>query len=94
MQITEVRLRKMTKDSRLKAIASITFDNEFVIHDVKVIEKEKEDGVELFVAMPSKKNPVSGEFKDIAHPINADARKKIVDAVMEKYNNPDEESAE
>ena len=80
MQITDVRLRKVNSENRMKAVASVTFDNEFVIHDIKVIESQ--DG--LFIAMPSRKTP-NGEFKDIAHPINAETREKIqkaMDAVI------------
>ena len=80
MQITDVRLRKVNSENRMKAVASVTFDNEFVVHDIKVIEK---DG--LFIAMPSKKAQ-NGEFKDIAHPINAETREKIQNAIIEKYN--------
>ena len=86
MQITDVRLRKVNSENRMKAVASVTFDNE--LHDIKVIEK---DG--LFIAMPSKKTP-NGEFKDIAHPINAETREKIQAAILEAYNAPEEESAE
>lgn len=92
MQITDVRLRKVNVNSenRMKAVASVTFDNEFVIHDIKVIESQ--DG--LFIAMPSRKTP-NGEFKDIAHPINAETREKIQKAILEAYNAPEtEESAE
>ena len=70
MQITDVRLRKVNSENRMKAVASVTFDNEFVVHDIKVIESQ--DG--LFIAMPSRKIP-NGEFKDIAHPINPETRK-------------------
>ena len=69
MQITDVRLRKVNSENRMKAVASVTFDNEFVIHDIKVIESQNG----LFIAMPSRKTP-NGEFKDIAHPINAERR--------------------
>ena len=71
MMITDVRIRKLPEDSKLKAVASVTFDNQIVIHDIKIIE-----GAEaLFIAMPSRKLP-NGEFKDIAHPINAETRKR------------------
>ena len=85
MQITDVRLRKVNSENRMKAVASVTFDNEFVVHDIKVIEK---DG--LFIAMPSKKTP-NGEFKDIAHPINAETREKIQKAIIDAYNAPETE---
>ena len=90
MQITDVRVRKITSQNRMKAIASITLDDVFVIHDIKVIESDKG----LFIAMPSRKTP-NGEFKDIAHPINAETREKIQKAVLEAYDSPEaEESAE
>ena len=85
MQITDVRLRKVNSENRMKAVASVTFDNEFVVHDIKVIEK---DG--LFIAMPSKKTP-NGEFKDIAHPINAETREKIQAAILDAYEAPETE---
>lgn len=80
MQITDVRLRKMTTDGKMKAVASVTLDGEFVIHDVKVVEGLKG----LFVAMPSRKTP-DGEFRDIAHPITQDARERIQRAVLERF---------
>ncbi len=80
MEITDVRVRKINEEGRMKAIVSITFDDQFVIHDVRVIEGNNG----LFVAMPSKKTP-SGEFKDIAHPINTEARNYIEEAVIEAY---------
>ncbi len=89
MQITDVRLRKVNSENRMKAVASVTFDNEFVIHDIKVIESEKGP----FIAMPSRKTP-NGEFKDIAHPINPETREKIQKAILEAYNAPEEEAAE
>lgn len=80
MIITDVRLRIIDKDIKLKAVASVTFDNEFVVHDIKVVEGNEA----LFVAMPSKRI-ADGEFRDIAHPINAETRKKIQDRVLEEY---------
>ena len=80
MKITDVRVRKVNKEGKMKAVVSVTFDNEFVVHDIKVIERE--DG--LFIAMPSRKT-VDGEFRVIAHPINAETREKIQTAVLEKY---------
>ena len=85
MQITDVRLRKVNSENRMKAVASITFDNEFVVHDIKVIESQNG----LFIAMPSRKTP-NGEFKDIAHPINAETRKEFEDAIFEAYNKEEE----
>ena len=90
MKITDVRLRKINSENRMKAVASVTFDEEFVIHDIKVIESQNG----LFIAMPSRKTP-NGEFKDIAHPINAETREKIQKAILEAYESTDaEESAE
>ncbi|MCY0887838.1 MAG: septation regulator SpoVG [Alicyclobacillaceae bacterium] len=80
MQITDVRLRKVDSEGRMKAIASITFDNEFVVHDIRVIDGNHG----MFVAMPSKKTP-DGEFRDIAHPISSGTREKIQQAVLEEY---------
>ncbi len=80
MQITDVRIRKVTKESKMKAVVSITFDNEFVVHDIKVIEGEKG----LFIAMPSRK-ATDGEYRDIAHPINSDTRDRIQKMILEKY---------
>lgn len=86
MKITDVRLRKVNSENRMKAVASITFDNEFAVHDIKVIESQNG----LFIAMPSKKTP-NGEFKDIAHPINSETREKILNAILEVYNAPETE---
>ena len=80
MQITDVRVRKITKEGKLKAIVSITFDEEFVVHDIKVIDGDK--GV--FIAMPSKK-AMDDEYRDIAHPINSTVREKIQNAILEKF---------
>ena len=79
MQITDVRIRKITTDGKMKAIVSVTFDNEFVVHDIKVIE-----GQNGLFAMPSRKTP-DGEFKDIAHPINTDTREKIQGSILDAY---------
>ena len=81
MQITDVRIRKISNDGKMKAIVSITFENEFVVHDIKVIEGQNG----LFIAMPSRKTP-DGEFKDIAHPINTDTRENIQKAILDEYN--------
>ncbi len=80
MQITDVRVRKITKEGKMKAIVSITIDDEFVIHDIKVIEGEKG----LFIAMPSKK-ATDGEYRDIAHPINSGTRDMIQSIILENY---------
>lgn len=80
MQITDVRVRKVSKEGKMKAIVSITIDNEFVVHDIKVIEGEK--GV--FIAMPSRK-AADGEYRDIAHPINSVTREMIQKIILERY---------
>ena len=80
MNITDVRVRKMTKEGKMKAVASITIDDDFVIHDIKLVEGEKG----LFIAMPSRK-AADGEYRDIAHPINSDTRNTIQKFVLEKY---------
>jgi len=80
MEITDVRIRKIATEGKMKAIVSITFDNEFVVHDIKVIEGQSG----LFIAMPSRKTP-DGEFKDIAHPINTQTREKIQTAILDEY---------
>lgn len=80
MQITDVRVRKVSKEGKMKAVVSITLDNEFVVHDIKVIEGEKG----LFIAMPSRKAG-DGEYRDIAHPINSETRDKIQSIILEKY---------
>ena len=80
MQITDVRVRKITKEGKMRAIVSITIDDEFVIHDIKVIEGEKG----MFIAMPSKK-ATDGEYRDIAHPINSGTRENIQKIILEKY---------
>ncbi|MBP3736805.1 MAG: septation regulator SpoVG [Lachnospiraceae bacterium] len=80
MQITDVRIRLIAKEGKLKAVASITIDNEFVVHDIKVIEGEKG----LFIAMPSKKS-ADGEYRDIAHPINSETRSKLEQIILDQY---------
>ncbi|EKI4604554.1 septation regulator SpoVG [Staphylococcus pseudintermedius] len=85
MKVTDVRLRKIQTDGRMKALVSITLDESFVIHDLRVIEGNSG----LFVAMPSKRTP-DGEFRDIAHPINSEMRQEIQDAVMKVYDETDE----
>ncbi|WP_426800823.1 septation regulator SpoVG [Staphylococcus capitis] len=85
MKVTDVRLRKIQTDGRMKALVSITLDEAFVIHDLRVIEGNSG----LFVAMPSKRTP-DGEFRDSAHPINSDMRQEIQDAVMKVYDETDE----
>ena len=80
MQITDVRVRKVAKEGKLKAVVSITMDEEFVVHDIKVIEGEKG----LFIAMPSKR-ALEGEDRDIAHPINSGTRDRIQKIILDKY---------
>lgn len=80
MEITDVGVRKVTKEGKMKAVVSITIDDEFVVHDIKVIEGEKG----LFIAMPSRKAS-DGEYRDIAHPINSNTREKIQSLILEKY---------
>lgn len=81
MKITDVRIRKITDDDKMKAIVSITLDNEFVVHDIKIINGNNG----MFIAMPSKRLP-NGEFRDVAHPLTAEAREKICDAIFKEYN--------
>jgi stage V sporulation protein G len=80
MQITDVRVRRVAKEGKMRAVVSITIDNEFVVHDIKVIEGEKG----LFIAMPSRKSS-DGEYRDIAHPINSATRETIQALILEKY---------
>lgn len=80
MQITDVKIRKVATEGRMKALASITLDHEFVVHDLRIIE----GSTGLFVAMPSKRTP-EGIFRDIAHPINGEMRQKVEAAVLETY---------
>ncbi len=86
MQITDVRVRKITKEGKMRAVVSITIDNEFVIHDIKVIEGDKG----LFIAMPSRKSS-DGEYRDIAHPINSETREAIQNLIISRYEQSVEE---
>lgn len=89
MNITDIRIKRIGAPGKMRAIASITFDDMFVVHDIKVIEGQNG----LFIAMPSKKTP-SGEYKDIAHPINSAAREKIQVEILEAFAQlPEEERA-
>ena len=81
MNITDVRVRKVTKEGKMKAVVSITIDDEFVVHDIKVIEGEKG----LFIAMPSRK-ATDGEYRDIAHPINSGTRDRIPRIILDEYS--------
>lgn len=80
MQITDIKVRKINAEGRMKAVVSVTFDDAFVVHDIKVIEGQEK----LFIAMPSRKTP-DGEFKDIAHPINAEMRELLQEMILAKY---------
>lgn len=80
MQITDIRIRKVEKEGKMKAVVSITLDEEFVVHDIKVIEGEKG----LFIAMPSRKAS-DGEYRDTAHPINSNTRERIQSMILAKY---------
>lgn len=88
MEITDIRVRKIASDGKMKAIVSVTLDNMLVIHDIKVIE-----GVEkMFVAMPSRKN-AEGEYKDIVHPITSQLRENLQTAILAKYEEALKEQA-
>jgi stage V sporulation protein G len=80
MQITDIRVRQVFDEGKMKARVSITFDNQFVVHEIKVIEGENG----IFIAMPSKKLS-GGEFKDIAHPINRETRAMLQEAILKAY---------
>ena len=80
MNITDVRVRKVAKEGKMKAVVSITIDGEFVVHDIKVIEGEKG----MFIAMPSRRAS-DGEYRDIAHPINSDTRERIQKIILKKF---------
>ena len=86
MNITDVRLRKLPTEGKLKAIVSVTFNDEFVLHDIKIIEGNES----LFSAMPSRRLS-NGEYRDIAHPINSEARKELEDAIFKEYYEVKEE---
>lgn len=93
MEITDIRVRKINAEGRMKAVVSITIDDAFAVHDIKVIEGQER----LFIAMPSRKTP-DGEFKDIAHPINSETREMLHSMILAKYQEaleaPDEFDAE
>lgn len=80
--VTDVKITKVETDTRVKGVAYITIDDSFVVHDIKILETESG----LYIAMPSRKTP-SGEFRDIAHPINREAREIIQNAILSKYTN-------
>ena len=89
LEITDIRIKRVATDSKMKAVVSITIENEFVIHDIKVIEGEKG----LFIAMPSKK-ALDGEYRDIAHPINSGTRDRIQTLILQKYEEAADEVEE
>ena len=89
MQITDIRIRKIAKEGKMKAVVSVTFDNAFVVHDIKVIDGEKG----LFIAMPSRKAS-DGEYRDIAHPINTGTRERIQSTILARYQQALEEEPE
>ena len=89
MQITDIRVRVVSKESKMKAVVTVTFDNAYVVHDIKVIEGEKG----LFIAMPSKKTP-DGEYRDIAHPIHGEMRSMLQDAILEEFRKVLKEQSE
>lgn len=87
MKVTDVRIRKVDKEGKMKAVVSITIDNEFVVHDIKIIEGEKG----LFIAMPSRK-ATDGEYRDIAHPISSSTREMLQNLILSKYQELEEEN--
>lgn len=89
MQITDIRVRKLTKEGKMKAVVSVTFDDVFVVHDIKVIDGDKG----LFIAMPSRRAG-DGEYRDIAHPINSDMRDRLQSEILAKYEETVKESRE
>ncbi|MBE6032035.1 MAG: septation regulator SpoVG [Firmicutes bacterium] len=89
MRITDVRVRKVSEEGKMKAVVSVTFDDEFVVHDIKIIEGQNG----LFVAMPSRKMG-EGDFRDIAHPLTSETRNRIKDAIFAEYDKVLEEKAD
>lgn len=85
MEITDIRIRRLESGNKMKAIVSITIDDEFVLHDIKVVDGEKG----LFIAMPSKKT-ADGEYRDIAHPIKTETRNRIQKMILERYEKDQE----
>lgn len=88
MEITDIRIKKVASEGKMKAVASVTFNNAFAVHDVKVIEGPEK----LFVAMPSRRTP-DGEYRDIAHPINSDMRNMLESKVLAAYDAIEDEPA-
>lgn len=87
MKITDIRMRRMTNDTKMKAVVSITIDDEFVIHDIKIIEGEKG----MFIAMPSRKS-ADGEYRDIAHPIKSETRTALQKMILAEYEKENTEA--
>ena len=85
MQITDIRIREIAKEGKMKAVVSVTFDDAFVVHDIKIIDGEKG----LFIAMPSRK-AADGEYRDIAHPINSETREKLQSIILAEYEKTEE----
>lgn len=85
MEITDVRVKKIDSEGKMCAVASITIDGVFVVHDIKIIDGEKG----LFIAMPSKKS-VDGEFRDVVHPINSETRRMMQRVILESYKNAED----
>ncbi|MCL5677116.1 MAG: septation regulator SpoVG [Firmicutes bacterium] len=88
MEVTDVRVRKVAAEGRMRAFASVTLDDQFVVHDIRIINGEHG----LFVAMPSKRLP-SGDYRDVAHPITSAMRQLVQDRVLAAYNQQDEEDS-
>ena len=89
MNITDVRVRKISKEGKMKAVVSVTIDDEFVVHDIKVIEGNKG----LFIAMPSRRSS-DGEYRDVAHPINTSTRERLQAVILEAYEKAEESPEE
>lgn len=89
MNITDVRVRKISKEGKMKAVVSVTIDDEFVVHDIKVIEGDKG----LFIAMPSRRSS-DGEYRDVAHPINTSTRERLQAVILEAYEKAEESPKE
>ena len=89
MKITDVRVRKISKEGKMKAVVSVTIDDEFVVHDIKVIEGDKG----LFIAMPSRRSS-DGEYRDVAHPINTSTRERLQAVILEAYEKAEESPEE
>ena len=89
MNITDVRVRKISKEGKMKAVVSVTIDDEFVVHDTKVIEGDKG----LFIAMPSRRSS-DGEYRDVAHPINTSTRERLQAVILEAYEKAEESPGE